>query len=433
MAKAKLLSDNSGIALERALDEIQGGKIGELLPYQIYEQILQSKGAYLTTGSPMKIDKSIYWFLGYITEALEENFVSLKSTADLLGKHRSLSSYAAHLPMIFQSVASIIFTQATLCSEPQNSSVRWREACNFKGDTNMIDESHQSIRKKVLQKYGTAHYRTIHVYNMLARLMVRSPNESERNHGQFIMFGIFHVIQRSNVAESAYAKHWLIRCIGSLGEALLACGGHGLAIKFMKQAIGRYKQGLRDLFLGFHYLRNIHGLYHDEVTRQIGYITDMMNRRGPVLYACLDSAFSDMFSALEASGRAQSRVYQHLSRAWEREGTGIELLRDEYKNALALRFRQRSSTPGLQEFIHFEGLRDWMYFQETSLHDAMGEALMEDELDSEFKEFQYRSRGTGRHEPRDPWIQTGAWPIMNFICNTNFRESLAACTTKDLG
>ncbi|KAK6506579.1 hypothetical protein TWF506_011485 [Arthrobotrys conoides] len=391
----------------------------ERLPYNIYkriskEDINDEETKCVSTVEVDGVNRNI------LSQIIEENFAALERAVRQLPPHHNsrqfFDGWAVHLPFILSKYGSNhLFTAFALgitadtlrdlCSMNDLADTMEASAVCIYNNIGMathqlaldcfewspelepeLAQAYSKVRNNmqtmILRRYGQSHPKALRILLNLVNHLIKSGLQQQ---GELMVYGIIQTIRAAYPIFLNSQKESLLGCWRTLGKALLALGKFGLAAKLLVEPcsweggpdvlfvayptrscshllgrayaeIGEYKKSLATLFSCFNGYRSQLDINHPESFEQIKTITQVMNRRGPVLYFGLDSAFNNLFKPLQMAGYAQGRTYQELYKAMKRGGIDTQ----EYIDILTIRAAERSRTPDLQEFIYTQSLECWL-------------------------------------------------------------------------
>ncbi|KAF3923517.1 hypothetical protein ABW21_db0209309 [Orbilia brochopaga] len=306
----------------------------------------------------------VFDILRYILEDLKSDYVGNTTLASALCIYNSIGMGADHW--------------AIDCCGLDSSNIEHRLAVAY-------GRAQENTRKAVLQRYGPNHPQSLQLYSRLAYRTFLTPGL--RQQGELMAYGIFHTIKATYRIYSDTLKTAMIVCFRTIGEIFLHCARADLAACILAEptrweiesspytadplwncnfligqafaGVGRYKDSLQALFRCFNIYRGNYDINHQSSLRQIEKITSVMDRRGPVLYTCLDPTFDKLLRSLERAGKAKARAYQQLQKARKRCGVDTQ----QYVNMLATTSMNLDS----QDFWYSQGLDCWLAHQEVPL------------------------------------------------------------------
>ncbi|EPS45555.1 hypothetical protein H072_474 [Dactylellina haptotyla CBS 200.50] len=263
------------------------------------------------------------------------------------------------------------------------------------------------IRRNILKRHGKSDVRTIFAYSCLARtLAFRGDRRSET-----MAYGIIDTIKNLPATVSQHHKMWVVTSLENLGMALVSVRKYNLVVKILEQArfwhnhelsggmripipqanqylgiaydeLGEYKKSLGAFYRLFYDNKEKFPFDDWRVVDSISWITEVMEKRGPIIYTSVDPIFDSIFRVYEKAGKTNHWAFRKLWAVWENSGIDVEKLRDEYKQILSLEVARRTTrekTPDLQEFFYFQGLESWVYSQKIRKEDGRVE-VCDDEL-----------------------------------------------------
>ncbi|KAK6527579.1 hypothetical protein TWF694_004563 [Orbilia ellipsospora] len=422
-------AESNNISLEKAeelvTEQIQQVELNDPLPYQVCMVLLN--------GSTADFSPSELAFGPEISAWIENNFFSIRTRYMMLAPMARnsmewiLDSYLVHIPRIIreyggrhfftayslyqagvllavlsydfgpvvcalQTIAIEIFYEIGMGTHSIVIEMIRSGNDAFVDDVKpnpSVDKSRAKIQQACLQKYGKTHPRTLLVFSELA-LRTFVVNKKVRD-GSLIACGVFYTIENSPQTSLEYDQMLLYTSLNFLAFVFQRCRKYKLATMALERALslthgkptffrlsglgivyskqGEYAKSLKAHFTALHQAMLFNGLEHESIGAYIGCITDVMDKRGPIIYTTLGSSFESTFKILDGIKKTKSLFFRRLWEAWEKGGVDHDKLQLEYSDILAQNFthQQRASTPDLQSYMYFQGLEDWVHLQGASV------------------------------------------------------------------
>ncbi|EWC47356.1 hypothetical protein DRE_00324 [Drechslerella stenobrocha 248] len=272
------LSAGKGISLEEAEYMLSQQIVREMhyspLPYHIYSAVLDD--SYKVSSSDVEFESTAEYKHLYETyhKLVEENFAAIKSSVDTLPQGsmscKSFNRCIVHFPRILKEygvyhffTASTLYWTARLIgasslNQPEFLNTVYSEAlyifdrigmsyhttpldCFYRTsrlgvEVDPFSVRRQSIRQKILKKFGRYDPRTIFVFSDLASQLLNSPSLVKQ--GEMIAHGIFHIIEHSQDSDPSTGLNnmWIIRSLVLLGETLRERGKYRLSARLLERA-----------------------------------------------------------------------------------------------------------------------------------------------------------------------------------------------------